>query len=243
MSRLVLVRHGQSRWNAEGRIQGQSCAGLSALGQAQARVTAAALAASYPRAALVTSDLQRTVETVTPFEHVFERAARREPALRERHFGTWEGRLRREVAEEDADRWTRFRRGAEVLDEVEGETTEALEARVVPVLEALLDDARSVGVVIAVTHGGPIWHGLHALLGLPTPTLGGVANCSITEVITWDGPVEGIAARSVVALDRFNALGHIPAELRTAWQPRGGRTEVLAQDVPPGADGQHRTGS
>ncbi|MCC5948956.1 MAG: histidine phosphatase family protein [Nitriliruptoraceae bacterium] len=231
MTRLVLIRHGQSRWNAEGRIQGQACEGLSTLGRAQARVTAAALASSYPDARLVTSDLQRTRETTAPFELEFGREAEVDARLRERAFGAWEGRLRRDVAVEEAARWTRFRAGDEVMDELGGETTDALVGRVTPVLRALLDDAEPDEVVVAVTHGGPIWHGLHDLLDLPHPSLGGVANCSITELISWDAPVEGVTARSVIALDRFNELGHLPAELRTAWQPRGGRNETLAQDA------------
>ena len=66
MRRLVLLRHGESLWNAETRIQGQLCAGLSALGHDQAEAAAPRIADAYPDALLVTSDLQRTVETVAP---------------------------------------------------------------------------------------------------------------------------------------------------------------------------------
>ena len=63
MRRLVLIRHGESVWNAEGRVQGQQCAGLSSLGRQQSQLVAAAVAASNPTARLVTSDLQRARET------------------------------------------------------------------------------------------------------------------------------------------------------------------------------------
>ena len=223
MRRLILVRHGQSVWNAEQRVQGQSCRGLSTLGRAQARVTAAALSAAYPHAALISSDLQRTVETVAPLEHELGVRAAQDERLRERHFGAWEGRLRTDIAVEEPERWERFRTGADLLDEVGGESSVALTARVVPVLRELLDGLADDEVLIAVTHGGPIWYGLHALFELPRPSLGGVGNTSVTELIAWDGSVEGIGADGAFALDRYNEVAHLPVELRTAWQPTRAR--------------------
>jgi glucosyl-3-phosphoglycerate phosphatase len=222
--RLILVRHGESIWNAEQRVQGQSCRGLSTLGRAQARVTAAALSAAYPQAVLVTSDLQRTVQTVAPLEHELATRADQDERLRERHFGTWEGRLRTEIADDEPERWARFRAGEDLLEEVGGESSVTLTARVLPVLRELLDGLDDDGVMIAVTHGGPIWYGLHGLFELPRPSLGGVGNTSVTELIAWDGPVEGIGSDGAVALDRYNELAHLPVELRTAWQPARART-------------------
>ncbi len=219
MKRLILVRHGESRWNAEHRVQGQSCRGLSTLGRAQARVTAAALAVTYPTATLVSSDLQRTRETVAPLEHELGRQADADERLRERHFGDWEGRLRTDIAVEEPDRWARFRGGEDLLEEIGGESNVTLTARVMPVLRERLDGLDDDGVLIAVTHGGPIWYGVHGLFGLPRPSLGGVGNTSVTELIAWDGPVEGIGSDGALALDRYNELAHLPVELRTAWQP------------------------
>jgi glucosyl-3-phosphoglycerate phosphatase len=217
--RLVLVRHGESVWNAEQRVQGQSCRGLSTLGRAQARVTAAALAAAYPHARLVSSDLRRTLETVAPLEHELGHRATHDERLRERHFGSWEGRLRTDIAVEEPERWERFRAGEDLLDEVGGESSVTLTDRVLPVLRALLDGLDAGEVLIAMTHGGPIWYGLHGLFGLPRPSLGGVGNTSVTELIAWDGAVEGLGADGAFALDRYNELAHLPVDLRTAWEP------------------------
>lgn len=219
MKRLILVRHGESLWNAEHRVQGQSCRGLSTLGRAQARVTAAALSAAYPGATLVSSDLQRTLETVAPLEHELGRQAIPDERLRERHFGDWEGRLRSDIAVEEPERWERFRSGEDLLEEVGGESSVTLTARVVPVLHELLGGLDDDGVLIAVTHGGPIWYGVHGMFGLARPSLGGVGNTSVTELIAWDGPVEGVGSDGALALDRYNELAHLPVELRTAWQP------------------------
>lgn len=207
MRRLLLVRHGESIWNAEARIQGQRCEGLSERGWAQARTTAVALADAYPSALLVTSDLRRTRETTAPLEEALGTSARHEPRLRERDFGTWEGLLRDDVVRDDAERWGRWRAGEDVvMAEIGGETTEALRRRVEPVLRDLAVGTPDGAVTIAVTHGGPVWYGVQGLLGLTDGTLGAVANASVTEVVVRDD--------GRLALGRWNETAHLPVELR-----------------------------
>lgn len=220
MSRLVLVRHGESIYNADARIQGQQCAGLSELGHAQAEATAAALATAFPEARLVVSDLQRTRETVAPLAALLEREAEPDPRLRERSFGEWEGRLRAEVVRDDAARWKRWVGGEDVIGEVGGETSEQLVARVVPVFEELLAGSAESAPIIAVTHGGPVWHGVHHLLGLPHPIFAGVNNCSIAEL--------GAGSGSVPLLRRWNEVGHLSVALREGWS-----APVSSSDGPP----------
>ena len=66
-TRLVLVRHGESLWNAEGRLQGQGGTGLSELGHQQAELVAAYLCERFPDVtAVVGSDLQRVAQTAQP---------------------------------------------------------------------------------------------------------------------------------------------------------------------------------
>lgn len=212
VKRLVLLRHGQSIWNAEGRVQGQRCAGLSEIGHAQARVTGRALADAYPDARLVASDLRRTVETAGPLAEALGRELVQDAGLRERGFGAWEGRSHAEIAEGDEVRFHRFLDGDDaVLEEVGGETSRQLEDRVTPVLHRLLATTPDDGVTIAVTHGGPVWHGTHRLLDLPTSTLGGVGNASVTELL--------LVVDGRLVLDRWNQLAHLPLDLRTTWRP------------------------
>lgn len=211
MRRLVLVRHGESIYNDEGRIQGQQCAGLSELGHAQVKRTALALAETYPDARLVTSDLQRTVETAAPLEEALDRRAARDPRLRERRFGRWEGFLRHEVIDAEPELWQRWLQGEDVIPEVGGESSEELADRVVPVYEELLAGMEDGQVTIAVTHGGPIWHGVHRLLALPTPVLGGVGNCAVTRIDAWSA--------GSYALARWNEVAHLPVGMRSTWRP------------------------
>jgi glucosyl-3-phosphoglycerate phosphatase len=219
VKRLVLVRHGESIWNAEGRIQGQECAGLSDTGHAQAKVTGHALAEAYPDAAVVTSDLLRCQQTAAPLLEGLAVEPTVDARLRERSFGAWEGRLRAEVAAADAERVERWRAGEDVIGEVGGETAVMLADRVGPVLRELLAAVPDEGVTIAVTHGGPVWHGTHLLLGLPLGTLGTVDNASVTVLASWTG--------QDVVLHRWNETAHLPVELRTGWVPS------LTSDAPP----------
>jgi glucosyl-3-phosphoglycerate phosphatase len=229
VKRLVLVRHGESVWNAERRIQGQACAGLSTRGHAQAAAAALALAAGHPDARLVTSDLQRTRETVAPLEAVLGRKAEPDARLRERSFGSWEERLRDEVAATDDDRWQRWLGGEDVIGEIGGETSQELTARVGPVLRELLETTADGGVTVAVTHGGPVWHGVHDLTGAPLGTFGGVDNASFHELLAFDGS-------GTVVLDRWNEVGHVPTHLRSGWDPATGTNAAeadVAADAPP----------
>ena len=221
MRRLILVRHGESVYNADARIQGQRCEGLSELGHSQAKATAAALAATYPDARLVMSDLQRTRETMAPLAAALAREPDEDARLRERSFGDWEGRLRVEVERDDPDRWARWVGGEDVIGEIGGESRTQLIDRVVPVFERLLIGMADDEVTIAVTHGGPVWHGLHRMLGLDQPILGGVRNCSITE-LGADVGAERPLLRS------WNEVGHLPPELREGW-----RTRPTSTDGPP----------
>lgn len=209
MKRLVLVRHGQSEWNAERRVQGQSGTGLSRLGAVQAVTTAEWLADAYPDARLVSSDLQRCKETMAPLAELLGREVQYDEAVRERSFGRWEGLLLTEIEAYDEERWARWCTGEDVLDEVDGESGEALSARTEAAFRShaaeLLDD----GTVIVVTHGGPIWHGTTALLDVPFGTLGGVANTSIT-IIGFDGVRAWLEA--------WNQTAHLPSDQRTFFR-------------------------
>lgn len=219
------MRHGESIWNSEARIQGQACAGLSDIGHEQAAALAPVLAVAYPQARLAVSDLQRCRETIAPLVAELGREPQVDPTLRERSFGDWEGRLRSEVAETEAERWNRFRGGEDVLPEVGGESSVELADRVEPVLRALLETTDPGGVTIAVTHGGPVWQGTHRLMGFTPPTLGGVDNTSVTELLALDD--------GRILLDRWNEVGHLGTRLRTTMGRRATGASPAAPTTTP----------
>ena len=94
---LLLVRHGQSEWNAAGLMQGQTHSPrLTELGHRQAADAARDLAAAAP-GALVSSDLRRAVETAEHCARATGLTVRTTPALREQSYGVLEGRPSREL--------------------------------------------------------------------------------------------------------------------------------------------------
>lgn len=206
MKRLILVRHGESAWNVEHRIQGQLGSGLSTKGRRQAVGTSRLLSDAFPNARLAVSDLQRCRETVAPLEATLHRRAHLDEGLRERDFGTWSGQLVEDLREHEPDRWRRWQSGDDVIGEVGGEDTATFTKRVVTCLEALLDEIPDGGDLICVSHGGPVWHGTHALLGMTSQVLGGVANASVTELLL--DPLLGIR------LSAWNQVSHLANDVR-----------------------------
>lgn len=90
VTRLYLVRHGQSAGNAEGRFGGHGPTPLSSLGEEQARITAKLLAKEGIQA-IYSSDLSRAVQTAQPLADLLDLPIVSTPAFRERHVGVLEG--------------------------------------------------------------------------------------------------------------------------------------------------------
>lgn len=206
MSRLYLVRHGESVWNRDGIVQGQAGPGLTERGHEQARHLAAWLTDEVGTdVAFASSDLVRCRETAAPFATSLGREPDVDEDLRERHFGTWQGASRVELEERDPDLWQRFRAQQDVISEAGGESTPVLNGRVVPRLRAL---AAAAPVTIVVTHGGPVWHGTHALLGVEEGVFGFVSNAGVTVLDVEEHHTNLLA---------WNQVGHLPSALRTTW--------------------------
>ena len=90
VTRLYLVRHGQSAGNVEGRFGGHSPTPLSALGKKQAQMTARALAKERIKA-IYSSDLLRAVQTAEPLAKILNLKINATEVFRERHVGVLEG--------------------------------------------------------------------------------------------------------------------------------------------------------
>jgi broad specificity phosphatase PhoE len=146
-TRVLLVRHGQTTWNAQGRWQGQLESPLSPLGRRQAAEAARAVGALD---AIVASDLTRAADTAAIIaESLGVGPVRLDARLRERDVGEWQGLTRREIEARfpgDLDAW-RTPPGFEHDDDVAARAT------------AALTDLHAVHpgtTVLAVTHGGVI---------------------------------------------------------------------------------------
>lgn len=171
---VLLVRHGQSEWNAAGRWQGQADPPLSELGREQARLAAGRVGAID---AIFASDLQRATETALVISKLIGVGpVVVEPDLRERDAGEWSGLTRAEIDERYpgwlaslADRHGAFRpirRDARSGERRPPgwEPDDALLARALDALSRI-HAAVPDGDVLAVTHGGLIYTVEHHLGG------------------------------------------------------------------------------
>jgi broad specificity phosphatase PhoE len=154
---LLLVRHGETDWNADGRLQGQTDRPLSDFGRRQARQLADELADEQLEA-IYSSDLSRARETA---EIVGERLGLPvvlDPDLREKDWGTWEG-----LTAVERDRV-----------EFVGESTETHQERILRALRRISGRHPGDGLVLVVTHGGSMRRVQTAALGWAMPV---VENC------------------------------------------------------------------
>jgi broad specificity phosphatase PhoE len=150
--RVLLVRHGETVSNVEGRWQGQTDSPLTERGLAQARELARALA-DEPLAAIYSSDLGRAFDTARAVaaQHAHLEVIA-EPRLRELHVGRWTGRLGAEIRESDPELMTLWRDQPADLVIPEGETLAEAQARALACLGERLP-AHVGESVLVVTHG------------------------------------------------------------------------------------------
>lgn len=152
-TRLILVRHGQSVWNASQRWQGHADPPLSARGRDQARETARALAEEH-LAGLYASDLRRAVETARIVGEPHGLVPEMDRRLRELDIGAWEGLRRDEIAARWPEALARFDEAGPHARPVGGESLAELAARVREALDELCG-RHPLGVTLAVVaHGG-----------------------------------------------------------------------------------------
>lgn len=152
-TRLCLVRHGETAWNAERRIQGQLDVPLSAVGHAQARAAASGLAGEA-FAAIYSSDLARALHTAEAAAHLLKLPIRREIALRERHYGVLQTLTYVEFEQRHPSAHARFLAREETFAlPGGGESLRQFADRVNRCIDGIVA-AHPGGQVLIVTHGG-----------------------------------------------------------------------------------------
>lgn len=182
MTRLLLIRHGRSTWNAERRIQGKADPPLDEVGREQARRLAERLRREAP-VALYTSPLQRAQETADIIGEALGVSVVADERLREYDVGDITGLTWEQVEEQYpgvARRW----KNAEDLRIPGEERRELFRARVAAVFDEILSQ-HPEGAVGVVTHGGTLGTYLNHLIGLSSrfsPFRFGNGSLSIAEV-------------------------------------------------------------
>jgi uncharacterized phosphatase len=160
LTSFALIRHGQTDWNAQRRLQGSTDIPLNDVGRGQARGAVEALA-GQEWDAIVSSPLSRAAETADLIaEGLGLTVARRVPGLTERHYGPAEGM--QDGPELDALRIPEGFRGAE--------SDEDTADRGLAALEALAEEFRG-GRVLVVTHGSLLRVSLSRAVGRALPSI------------------------------------------------------------------------
>ncbi len=213
---LVMLRHGQTEYNAGSRMQGQLDTSLSDLGREQAAAAAEVLAKRDPLI-IVSSDLRRALDTATALGERANLPVSVDTRLRETHLGDWQGLTHLEVdalapgarlAWRDDARWAPHG----------GESRVDVAARSMPLVTELIERHGEWGgadperPVVLVAHGGLIAALTGALLGLPVdnwPVLGGMGNASWVQLSGHSAP-EGASPSDVKwRLDVWNASAQV----------------------------------
>ncbi len=162
-TRVLLVRHGESTWNAERRVQGQLDPPLSGEGRRQAGLLARRLA-GRTLAGFYSSDLQRAMETSTLVGDALGQAPVPLPSLREIYLGEWEGVRTEDIARRFPKVWEKWVREPD-WDLVPGaESGASFEARAGDAIAGIFN-LHASGEVLVVTHGGVIQVALHQAIG------------------------------------------------------------------------------
>lgn len=189
MTRLVLVRHGQTAWNLEGRAQGHTDVGLDEVGLAQATALAPYVVGLAP-SQLWTSDLARARQTASVLAEATGLEPRVDARLREFDIGARAGLTVEEFAERYPDEHASWRAG-HITGHVPGaETPDQVVARVLPALREIWAATPAGETTVVVSHGACLKVSLGAFLGWPEEvgdTLRGLDNCG-WAVLEQDAP-------------------------------------------------------
>ncbi|MTD13140.1 histidine phosphatase family protein [Nakamurella sp. YIM 132087] len=187
LQHLILLRHGETDWNAVRRMQGHRDIPLNDTGLAQAAAAAPSVAALRPEI-IVSSDLARAFATAGAVAAITGQQIVVDQRLRETSLGLWEGLTREDVVAGWPGEWQQWRTTSAHYAPPEGESRSQVAARAAAVVDEL--DAGDTGRALLVAHGGLIVGLTGRLLELPADSwsaLIGVGNCHWVELHRLDG--------------------------------------------------------
>ena len=182
-TRIIAIRHGETAWNVDTRIQGHLDIPLNDTGLWQARQLARALAGE-PLSAIYASDLQRAHTTARAIAEVTGAPLVPEPALRERSFGELEGRTFAEIEAELPEQARRWRQRDPHFAPEGGETLVQLRERIAATTHRLAA-LHTGGLVVLVAHGGvlDVLYRLATGQELQTPRTWQLSNAAINRLL------------------------------------------------------------
>ena len=200
MGTLLIVRHGETEWNATGRIQGHTDIGLSDKGAEQAillgqRISGLQIDVAY------SSDLQRTSETARLALGERDVALNKSTMLREYNKGEFEGLTLKEIKAQFPAEYPKYLEKNLDYSPKGGESTRAVSARMAKIIGEIKSNHLNETVLV-VSHGGALRAAMVSLLGMPLEGNWSFmfGNCGLTIVDTF---------MDNVVLRQFNDTSHL----------------------------------
>ncbi|MBD3343985.1 MAG: histidine phosphatase family protein [Chitinivibrionales bacterium] len=169
-TRILGVRHGETKWNKAGIQQGHLNRDLTDAGVSQAKALAQGLKA-YEFDALYSSDLGLAVGTAEEISKVIGKEFKREERLRERNLGLMQGLSKDEFADKYPEEWKRFQSGDPEYRLPDGESSMDRYVRAIECIEELVEKNKGKTFLI-VSHGGIVMSLFYKALKIPIEKYG-----------------------------------------------------------------------
>jgi probable phosphoglycerate mutase len=184
--RILLARHGETPWNAEGRYQGQEDIPLSPVGEGQARALGERLR-EVPITRAVASPLRRARHTAELALGQRDLPLTLDPGLMEIAHGTWEGLLASEIREADPERLRLWREAPHEVLMPEGESLQHVLDRAWPAFARAAEGLGDGDTLLVVAHDAVNRVLLCRILGIPLAQLWGFRQAP-TTINLLEGP-------------------------------------------------------
>ena len=187
-TQLCIVRHGETAWNAEHRVQGQLDVPLNAIGLAQAQAISRALA-QEKFDVIYSSDLSRALQTAQPTAQILGLPVRQEKDLRERHYGIFQTLTYAEVKVKFAEDYARFLARDPDFAFRSGESLKDFSVRSISAISKIAKENEGKSILV-FTHGGVLDELYRSIHGIPisAPRDFGIPNCGINRLDTGAEP-------------------------------------------------------
>ena len=192
--KLYIIRHGQTDWNVEGKIQGRQDIPLNAAGRSQAEMLAKGME-KRPVTAIYSSPQIRAMETAETLARAQGMAVIPVPELAEIGYGDWEGRTASDILAKERKLYEEWWQHPATVAPPGGETLNQVDVRCKKAWERIKGEMKGDPAVVA--HGGTLAHFIvHLLEGQPDAAEILVGNASITTIeydpVTGQCSLEGL---------------------------------------------------